>query len=154
MDGSKRCSWRIIAAVFTFVGCGVGYCTDTGENLDGSAMTKQYVFRAKLLVAVRAREACHPQWLEVTQSLKGVVASVRALQKGHHRPKGRHRQPQAKALAAMTSKDTFDWMKAQQSDRDALYGRVPPKILLLQHDISHMVHAISVDAIAFICSII
>eukprot|EP00971_Amphidinium_carterae_P173434 3437979-Amphidinium_carterae.1 len=52
-----------------------------------------------------------------------------APQRGYSRPKGGHRKLEFKALAAITPKVTFDWMKARQSDRDALEGRVPPEDL-------------------------
>eukprot|EP00971_Amphidinium_carterae_P265560 5268159-Amphidinium_carterae.2 len=103
--------------------CGVGYCTNTGESvfrpLPG---LKESVYRAEFLAVVRALEECNPKRL--VSDCKGVVSCLHALRAGRRQAKGRHRDLESRALAALPAGVQIAWMKAHQSDRDADEGSV------------------------------
>eukprot|EP00971_Amphidinium_carterae_P182581 3623533-Amphidinium_carterae.1 len=89
-----------------------------------SAGLKQSVYRAEFLAVVRALEECKPKRL--VSGCKGVVSCLHALRAGRRQPKGRHRDLESRALAALPDGVQIVWMKAHQSDRDAEEGRVEP----------------------------
>eukprot|EP00971_Amphidinium_carterae_P245723 4879687-Amphidinium_carterae.1 len=103
--------------------CGVGYYTDTGESVLLPLLgLKQSVYRAEFLATVRALEECKPKRL--VSDCKGVVSCLHALRAARRQPKGRHRDLESRALAALPAEVQIMWMKAHQSDRDAEEGRV------------------------------
>eukprot|EP00971_Amphidinium_carterae_P095967 1899201-Amphidinium_carterae.2 len=101
----------------------VGYYTDTGESVwQPIPRLKQSVYRAEFLATVRALEECKPQRL--VSDCKGVVSCLHALIAGRRQHRGRHRDLESRAFAALPAGVQIVWMKAHQSDKDADEGRV------------------------------
>eukprot|EP00971_Amphidinium_carterae_P279935 5557128-Amphidinium_carterae.1 len=102
-----------------FCRCGVSYYTDTGESvfLPLPAL-KQSVYRAEFhraefLAVVRALEECKPKRL--VGDCKGVVYCLHALKAGRRHPKGRHRDVESRALAALPAGQPPGGFGRQQS---------------------------------------
>eukprot|EP00971_Amphidinium_carterae_P116847 2314157-Amphidinium_carterae.1 len=60
---------------------------------------KQSVYRAEFLDMVRALEECKPK--RFVSDCKGVVSCLHALRAGRRQPKGRHRDLESRAFAAL-----------------------------------------------------
>eukprot|EP00971_Amphidinium_carterae_P210589 4178936-Amphidinium_carterae.1 len=75
-----------------------------------------------LVLVVRRFEACKPK--RFVSDCKGVVSCLLALNAGRRHPKGRHRDLESRALAALPAGVHIVWMKAHQTERDADEGPV------------------------------